>query len=141
MPFDFFDHTGDIGVRVTADSLARLFEVAAAAFVETIADLRTIEPRVTEVVRLPATELELLLVDWLSELLYRFEARGMLFSFAAVALTRESGNSWALSAEVQGEPFDAARHAVKALIKAVTYHKLAVRQLGAEWEATIVFDV
>ncbi len=45
MSFSFFDHTGDIGVRVRARTLDELFRDAAAAFTDAITDPARIEPR------------------------------------------------------------------------------------------------
>ena len=46
-----------------------------------------------------------------------------------------------LQATLGGEPFDAQRHGVKVLIKAVTYHALEVREDPDGWQATVVFDI
>ncbi len=84
--------------------------------------------------------MDLLLVDFLSELLYRFDTRGWLTRDAEVEV-REYDGGWQLQGTLLGENHDTARHAVRILIKAVTYHQLAVTQQAGTWTADVVFDI
>jgi SHS2 domain-containing protein len=98
-----------------------------------------VEPRVSADISLEAPELDLLLVDWLSELLFRFETTGFLVGRAVVELV--AADVFRLGARVEGEPFDAARHPVKVLLKAVTYHGLEITEDAGRWTATVIFDI
>lgn len=140
MPYTFFDHTGDIGVTLRGASLDELFRAAAVAFTDSITAASVVEPRRPEEVDVDAPELDLLLVDFLSELLYRFDTRCWLSADADVAV-REKDGGWALEGTLRGEKHDPARHPVKALIKAVTYHGLRVAQDDHGWTANVVFDI
>jgi SHS2 domain-containing protein len=140
MAYEFFDHTGDVGVTLTGRSLDELFSAAAAAFSETITALESVEPRRPEELEIAAPELDLLLVDFLSELLYRFDTRGWLTRAAEVEV-RARDVGWELQGTLIGERLDPARHATKVLIKAVTYHGLEVAQREGVWSARIVFDI
>jgi SHS2 domain-containing protein len=151
MSFTFFDHTGDVGVRLAGRTLDELFESAAGAFTETITNPAPIEPRRLLSVTLESPALDLLLVDWLSELLYRFELEQFLASAASVHVEQSAGAApargaapsadWRLHAALRGEPFDAGRHAIKVLVKAITYHALEVVEDASGWHATVVFDI
>ena len=44
-------------------------------------------------------------------------------------------------ATLQGEPLDPARHPIDTEIKAVTYHQIAVEQVGGRWQARVIFDI
>jgi SHS2 domain-containing protein len=136
----FFDHTGDIGVRLSAATLEDLFAFAAVAFVETVAEPAGFEPRRAIPVALDASGPDLLLVDWLSEILFRFEVEQFLPARVEVRVTRE-GDGWRLEGTLMGETVDPARHAVKLLVKAVTYHALQVEQTADGWQGTVVFDI
>jgi protein archease len=140
VPYTFLDHTGDIAVSVTGVGLPHLFADASAAFTDTITTLERVEPKRPEEVDLDAPELELLLVDFLSELLYRFDTRGWLTRHAEVELHEKDGG-WSLQGTLRGERLDPARHVIKVLVKAVTYHGLRIQQAGGLWAATIVFDI
>jgi SHS2 domain-containing protein len=140
MGYQFFDHTSDIGVRLTGRTREALFASAAVAFTDTITAIKAVEPRRPEEVVVAAPELDLLLVDFLSELLYRFDTRGWVTREAQIEL-RERDGGWALEGTLLGEKLDAARHRVKILIKAVTYHGLHIIETDGEWQANIVFDI
>ena len=140
MAFSFFDHTGDIGIHLSANSAEGLFASAAEALAETLVDSGTVVPRNGEAVHVAADELDILMVEWLSELLYRFEGHNMLPRTADVTLTRRAA-SHVLTATVRGEPFDPARHTIKVLVKGITYHALEVRETAEGWRATVVLDI
>ena len=136
-PYEPFDHTADVGLRVRGDSLPQLFENAALGLFDTIVGLDHIAPRDERAIEIDACDLEELMVNWLSELLYRFEVDGQVFAeFSVQALSPER-----LEATVRGEPFDLDRYPVAADIKAVTYHQLKVEQRDGQWQVSIVFDV
>ena len=140
MTYQFFDHTGDVGVQLVGRTLDELFGAAALAFTETITPLGGVEPRRPEELDVAAPELDLLLVDFLSELLYRFDTRAWLTRVAEVTVRAEDGG-WALQGTLIGERHDPARHPVRVLIKAVTYHGLDVTLREGQWQSRVVFDI
>jgi SHS2 domain-containing protein len=140
MGYRFIDHTADVAADLTARSAGELFASAAQALTDTITELGSVHPSVTQSVTLEAGSLEDLLVDWLSELVYRFEVQNMLVSDATVTL-RQVSDRWHLAASIAGEPFDPARHPPRVLVKSATYHGLAITQRAGEWRARVVFDI
>ncbi len=140
MAFEFFDHTGDIGVRVSAATLDELFADAASALTATLVAPETVECRAREWVALEAPSLELLLVDWLNDLVFRFDVDELLVARTSPKVMRDE-QVWKLEAAIEGEPLDAARHRVKRLIKSVTYHQLTVRTTDEGFETSVVFDI
>lgn len=140
MPYEFFDHTGDIGVSLTGRTVDELFASAAAAFTDSVTPLEGVEPRRPEELDVAAPELDLLLVDFLSELLYRFDTRNWLTREAQVEI-RERDGGWELQGTLVGEKHDAGRHPVRVLVKAVTYHQLQVIERQGTWSAKVVFDI
>jgi SHS2 domain-containing protein len=140
VPFSFFDHTGDIGVDLRAVSLEQLFADAALAITEILTDPALVVSRVSVEVSLSSPEIELLMVDWLNELLYLFETQALLVRSARVTLGRK-GEEHRLNATIEGEPFDPGRHPIKVTLKAVTYHALEVVETAGGWRARVVIDV
>ena len=138
MPYECFDQTGDIGVALQSETLRGLFADASAAFSDSITALGRIEPKRPEEVDVDAPELDLLLVDFLSELLYRFDTRGWLTRDAELDLHEKDGG-WSLQGTLRGERLDPGRHPIKHTIKAVTYQRLHVEQRGGVWTARVVF--
>ena len=77
------------------------------------------------------------MVNWLSEILYLYDAEGWLFrDFEIDALSDHS-----LSARALGEKFNPETHQLKLLVKAVTYHQLLVEQTDAGWRAQVYVDI
>jgi SHS2 domain-containing protein len=76
-------------------------------------------------------------VNWLSGLLYLQDAEGWLFGdFQVISLEDRS-----LVAVARGEKFDPARHQLKLLVKAITYHQLMLEQTAAGWRAQVYVDI
>ena len=130
-------HTADIWVRVRGKDLRELFANAGFAFFEQVADLAQVREKETQVIRAQAADRELLLVAWLDELLYHFDALHLLFKDFDIIELSETHTV----AKAYGEKYDPARHRLRAEVKAVTYHQLAVEQVGDHWEASVIFDI
>ena len=130
-------HTGDLGILVYGNTVEELFAHAAWAMFDLMTDATTIRPQQTLSIDLTATDLEDLLVQWLSELLYLYDTQRLL----CCAFTITTLQPRALSATVAGELFDATRHPIDTEIKAVTYHQLAIESLGTHWQARVIFDL
>ncbi len=140
VPYRFVDHTADIGLEVHAPTLARLFEEAALALTSVLCGAGPVEPRRQLSVSLSAPSVEQLLVDWLTELIGRFDVEAWLTAGAEVTLTRDAGRC-GLDALALGEALDPARHPAGLGVKGITYHRLSVRQTPEGWQATVVLDV
>ena len=140
MPFEFFDHTGDLGVRLTGRSVDELFAAGAEAVTDTLSDRASLVSTLSVPVALEAPRLDLLLVDWLNELLYQFDAHALLVRDAEVSVSRR-GEECSLRAILHGERVAQGRHPIKTLVKAVTYHGLEVAGGREGWKATLVFDL
>src|SRR5262245_6564025 len=104
--YETFEHTADLGLRVRAPDLDSLFsEAALLMFSAIVEDLAAINPSQHIEVHLAGGDLKFLLFDWLSELLYRFDAEHLLFGKFEVHVT-ETG----LTATAWGEALDPTRH-------------------------------
>ena len=140
MGYTFIDHTADVAADLTGRTVEELFVSAAHALTDTITELDRVRPVVTQAVTVEAGSVETLLVDWLNELVYRFEVQNMLFSDASVTV-EERGGRWGLGATVAGELFDPSRHPSRVLVKGATYHGLEVAGEPGAWRARIVLDI
>jgi SHS2 domain-containing protein len=140
MGYTFIDHTADVAADLTGRTLEDLFGAAAQALTDTITDRAQVGTVITQAVTLEAASAEDLLVDWLNELLYRFEVQNVLV-FDATPTIEEAQGRWHLGATVAGEIFNPARHPSRVLVKGATYHGLAITRRAGEWHARIVFDI
>jgi SHS2 domain-containing protein len=137
-PFEFFDHTADIGVHIHSRTLEELFRNAAAALFDALGTLQTSEIRSQKLMESHAESLEDLLHDWLADLLYEVEAHHILYDEFDISRVDSRG----MKAILRGGQIDFARSQTNEEIKAVTYHQLCVESLpDGGWRATVIFDV
>jgi SHS2 domain-containing protein len=135
--FELLEHTADVGIIATGDSLAEALSWAAKGMFSVIADLDDVAPQESREVSVSSPDLEALAVDWLNELLYRYEAEGFLPRDFLVSVD-ETGTK--LEAQCLGEPFDPERHHILTSVKAATYHELRVTH-NREWRIRVILDV
>ncbi len=135
--FESFEHTADVGLRVWAPCMRELFMQAARGFIDMLFAPGDINAARELRVKADGAEPEELLVSWLEEILFAFDARG--FAPAGVEIN-EFGDGCVVGV-LRGETFDPERHEVRQPVKAVTYHDLDIRQTESGYEARIVFDV
>ena len=135
--FEVLDHTADIGLIVYGEDLQALFENAAEAFFHLMTDLRKVRLRTERRIEIGKENLERLMVDWLTGLLYLHDVEHLLLKKFKVESVGEDG----LTARVKGEPFQEGIHVMKTGVKAVTYHQIEVRETKEGWRARIIFDL
>lgn len=135
--YELFEHTADLGLRVTAPDLEALFRDAAeglcAMIVEPSADDRGGERREFAIA---GERRDWLLCDWLAELLYVFESERVVLGDFVVALDEQG-----LRASASVRPLDPRRHELLHEVKAITYHGLRVERVGEGWLAEVIVDI
>lgn len=135
--YELVDHTADIGVHAWGHTREEVFELAAEGMFSLICDPMTIDATRVVEVAVGASQPDLLLAAWLNELLYRFEATGVVFeTFEVTELTDTT-----LKARVGGEPLDPRRHAICGGVKAATLHQLSLQPWEGGWEGFVLLDV
>lgn len=136
-PFRVLEHTADVGFEAWGATREEVFSNAARALQDLMVDLGDIQPREEVKVEVEGEDAAALLVNWLSQIVYLFDAEGWVFHEFEVQHLEDC----CLSALARGEKFDPARHAVKLQVKAVTYHQLALEQTPQGWRARIFVDI
>ncbi|SDF44404.1 SHS2 domain-containing protein [Halorubrum xinjiangense] len=147
MTYELRDHTADVAVEATADTLSALFAAVADGLAAASAESVPDEGDRFEF-EVAAEGREALLFDYLDRLIYERDVRLVLPADHRCAVVGpgegDSGtgpsdpDEWRLTASARGVPLDAvaARE-----IKAVTYSEMALERRGDEWYAYVVFDV
>lgn len=135
--FRVLEHTADVGFEAWGATREEVFANAACALVDLMVETSTIVPRQRAEFRLEGDSPTGLLVNWLSEILYRFDAEGWLYANFEVT---EFGDR-RLAALARGEKFDPARHPVKLQVKAITYHQLLLEETPQGWRAQVFVDI
>ncbi|HEV3277883.1 MAG TPA: archease [Terriglobia bacterium] len=136
--FRVLEHTADVGFEALGVTREDVFRNAGRALMNVIVDLDSVAPRQAVPVAAEGHEPGALLVDWLSEILYLQDTEGWLFrDFEVTGLTDRT-----VTASGFGERFDPGRHRIKLLVKAITYHQLALEKTGeGHWRAQVYVDI
>jgi SHS2 domain-containing protein len=143
MSYHFLEEIGtaDIAFEATGRDLAELFSDAADATMNVMIDnLDAIEPRETRHIELSNDKIDMLLFDFLQELIYFKDAERLLLRVRHVRID-EKDKKYLLEAEATGETLDAARHHQRADVKAVTLHDFSVEKEGGGWKARVLLDI
>ncbi len=135
--YELIDHTADVGVKAYGETLDQAFENAATAMFDIITDNSERDSVGQYDIELRAPDLEQLLVDWLSELLFLHGAKNLVFGFFKVTIDKKNNH---LKAHVFGEPFTGSKHKIGSEIKAVTYHMLKVSK-KRPYIVQVLFDI
>ena len=133
--------TSDLAFTASGGSLAEVFHAAAEALLAaTVERPEAVEPKLVRSLHLTDTDLELLLLRFLNELIYLRDAEGLVLRPTAgrVPHARRASSS---SAELAGEALDPARHELACDVKAATAHGLALTRAGDGWQASVTLDV
>jgi SHS2 domain-containing protein len=149
--FTLLEHTADVGVVATGQTLGEALAWVAKGMLSLIYDLDTVAPRDCLPVSVVSRDREALVVDWLNELLYQYEAAGFLTRECQVSLEagiergRNQGDT-RLEARCWGETLDPARHRILTVVKAATYHQLEVASASGgpqagQWRIQVILDV
>lgn len=137
MEFEVIDVSGDVGIRAFGSTLKEVFINAGKGMFSLVTDLDRVREKKTIRTTLKSHSLEGLLVSWLNELIFYFDAYGFIGKGMEIKELTDSE----IDAVAIGEDFDPERHERRLLIKAATYHNLKVAKKNGLWEADIIFDI
>src|SRR2546430_7861949 len=143
MPYKFLEEiaTADFAFEATGRDLAELFTDAADATMNVMIDnLDPIEPREMRHIELSNDKIDMLLFDFLQELIYFKDAERLLLRVRHAQID-EKNEKYFLKADASGEPLDAARHLQRADVKAVTLHDFSVEKEDGGWKARVLLDI
>lgn len=143
MPYEYLEDfaTADIAFRAWDRILEKTFVAAGEATMNVMVEnLDAIRPRHKRRIRLENDVLDMLLFDFLQELVYYKDAEYLLLRVPEVRITEDKGR-YLLSAEGEGEELDSERHEMRVDVKAVTLHHFSLQKTDQGWEATVILDI
>jgi SHS2 domain-containing protein len=135
--FRTFDHTGDLGLDVWAESPERLYALAALGVLAQVAEAAEHRPEIEARIRLRGTDPADLLVDLCNTALLEAEVRGAVWTDARVTWVGAHG----LQATLSGPRRDPLRQVFLREIKAVSHHALELDLTPGRCRCRIVLDV
>jgi SHS2 domain-containing protein len=142
MPYEYLDDiAADIAFKAWHEKLEQTFMNAAEATMNVmVEELDAIQPREHREIRLENDALDMLLFDFLQELIYYKDSESLLLRIRALRLEKADGR-YRLWGQAGGEQLDPDRHYTRVDVKAVTLHRFALEQTERGWEATVVLDI
>jgi SHS2 domain-containing protein len=131
VPFRWIDHTGELELELEAPNERGIFEAGLDAMAELLSSYEARE-RSEVPVELSGSDRALLIADWLGELAYLAETRGLVpESLASFELNDEGAKATVVG--TVGDP--------PHLVKGATYHRLRFEPADGGWRARVVLDV
>ena len=135
MSYEEVPHTADVKIRIHARTLEELFSDACEALM-TVMYGPSRKGIIKREITVTSSDIDSLLLDFLSEVLFVSEVEGMVFSKADVKI-----DGLNLYAELKGEPFNRERHAKGTEVKGISYSGLFIRHVANGFMVDILFDV
>lgn len=129
----------DAAFTIKGKSLEELFENAAIALMSSMADISRIDQKEKRKILLENKALDLLLFDFLNEIIFYKDSESLLFSKFNVKIDKR--NIYKLNALISGEKANPKKHRVSIDIKAITMHMFKVVKTKDGYEARVVIDI
>ena len=143
MSYEFLEDIAiaDIAFRAWGKDLEELFVAAGDATINAmIENLDAIEPKEQRTFNLENDELDLLLFNFLQELIYYKDSEQLMLRARQVQFSKKNGQQQ-LSAVAQGEKLDPNRHQQRVDVKAVTLHRFQLEKTDNGWTAMVILDI
>lgn len=135
--WEYFEVEADVGVHAWGPTVEACFRQCALAVFDLIVPLHAVAPAEVREVMAQGDAPETLLVAWINELLYLHDVEG----FALHDLEEPRLEVTRVHARLTGEPVDPARHPRGILVKAATFHQLALERTPGRVDARVVLDI
>ncbi len=138
MTIEELPHTADVMVRVRARDLSEVFTESVRALMNTMYGQtnRGKGEFIGRTVKLEASDLDSLLQEYLSEVLYLSEVENLVFISNWVCIEGTT-----LTANLEGRPFDPLTDSGGTEVKGISYSGLHILKDGKGYVLEIIFDV
>ena len=139
MPFKFIEDIAiaDVAFEATGKNLKELFESAAKAAIESMADPKTVKSKIKKTFRKKAKDIDGLLFEFLEEIIYLKDKYAMVFRDVKVKVDEKK---MTVQAVITGDKIQPEKQELRQDVKAVTMHYYTVEK-NRVWKASVVLDV
>ena len=138
-------HTADVKYHVEGDNLNEAFELCGYCYGLTVTNLKKIEYIENVEFELNSEDLEGLLYDFMTELIFLFDTKGLIVSQFTNIQIRKKNSGFSIHVMGKGQKFDPSIHERKTEIKAMTYSEMEIDVDYADFKnpvsIIIVFDI
>jgi SHS2 domain-containing protein len=143
MPYEFLEDvaTADIAFRAWGKDLEETFIAAADATMNVmVEELDSIQPRERREFKLENEALDMLLFNFLQELIYYKDAEKLLLRVDQVEIKKKDQRH-VLEGIAVGEKLDPSRHHTRVDVKAVTLHRFHLEKIDQGWKVFVILDI
>lgn len=143
MPYRYLEDvaTADVAFEARGKSVEEVFYAAAEATTRVmIEDPGSIRARENISFNLENTELDMLLFDFLQEIIFLKDSRRLLLKMNSLHIDLDN-SPLTLTAEAAGETMIQGHHPLLTDVKAVTLHRFEIKRNESGWIATVILDI
>jgi SHS2 domain-containing protein len=143
MPYRYIEDiaTADVAFEAWGGTVEEMFVAAADATMNAmVSDLDSIAKVEHRTLDVSAEEIDLLLFEFLQEIVFYKDADPVLLRVLTVRIEEQRGDL-RLTAEAYGEGPNPEKHDLIVDVKAVTLHRFKVEQSPRGWEASVILDI
>ena len=144
MPYRFLEDIAiaDMAFEAEGRTLSEVFESAALALTNTmVKNLEAISPKQAKEIIVNAPNAEMLLFNFLQELIYYKDTEQLLISKFDINITGTEDGGYFLKCKGLGEKLDTTKHESLVDVKAVTMHLFEVKPTAEGWTAKVILDI
>ncbi len=140
MPFKFVEDIAiaDVAFQATGKDLTELFQSAAQAVIESLANPKTVKPAIAKEIKKKEKDVEKLLFEFLEEIVYIKDADAMVFHDIEVKVDEKKME---VHATIRGDKIQPEKQELHQDVKAVTMHYYLVEKKDEVWTTTVVLDI
>ena len=147
LKYDYFDVTADIGFYSYGESLEESYENAGLAMFNVITDINKVKKVESREFEIVSEDLVSLLYDYLEELLFLQDTEFLFFSDFKVNIEKivdensSSLENYKLTCSASGEEINWDVHTHKSEVKAITFHKMCVKEEDGVFRLRTILDL
>lgn len=140
MPYKFIEDISiaDVAFRATGKNLNELFQSAAEAVIESMANPETIKPEIVKKIKKKEKNVERLLFEFLEEIVYLKDKDAIVFHDIEVKVDEKKME---VVATLRGDNIQPEKQELHQDVKAVTMHYYLVEKKEGIWQTTVVLDI
>ncbi len=139
--FEEIEHTADIGILASGDTLPELMANLAFGMLHIITGDIGNQAILKRTIKVEGPSLTDLIVGWLSEINYLLTVNHFLSTGIEVISIDQTFGNFILSAHLYGKDSTVIESNFKTEIKAATYHKLICEKRDDEYIGQVIFDI
>ena len=142
MPYKFIEGltTADVAFEAKGKTLKELFESAALAMFDIMAEPKKVEKKIIRKFSLEGKSLEDLMFKFLDEIIFFKDSDALVFN-SCKSDVKEKNGKFMLMATLHGDRIDYKKQELKVDPKAVTMHKFEVKRDKDGYLARVVVDI